>query len=269
MWIALMILILLAAGYLLAIGGRRDHPALPKLRGWKFAHRGLHNENRPENSMSAFRAALEAGYGIELDVHLLKDGNLAVIHDAALIRTTGQEGKIEDLTTEQLKNYPLEGTTETIPEFREVLELFSGKAPMIIELKTQGGNHAALTETACRMLENYEGAYCMESFDLRCLVWLRKNRPEIIRGQLAENFFAAKSKLSPIIKWILTVHAANFITRPDFIAYKFADRNRLGTILCRKLHKLQGVTWTLKTKEEYDIAVKEGWIPIFEDFNPL
>lgn len=268
MWIALFILILLAVGYLLAIGGRRNHPDLLKLRGWSYAHRGLHNENCPENSMAAFQAALNAGYGIELDVHLLKDGNLAVIHDALLIRTTGREGRIEDLTTEQLKDYSLEGTAETIPTFQQVLDLFAGKAPLIIELKAESGNHAALTETACRMMENYEGAYCMESFDPRCVAWLRKNRPQIIRGQLAENFFASKSKLSPVIKWLLTAHIANLVTRPDFVAYKFRDRNRLGTTLCRKLHKLQGVSWTIKSQKEYDIAVKDGWIPIFEGFTP-
>ena len=124
------ILIVLAAcllallTYLFMVRGRKGHPGLENLRGWNYAHRGLHNENRPENSMAAFRAALEHGYGIELDVHLLKDGNLAVIHDSDLKRTTGAEGKIEDLTTQQLSLYHLEGTDQTIPTFREVLDLY-------------------------------------------------------------------------------------------------------------------------------------------------
>ena len=268
MWIAIIILILLVGLYLLALAGRTGHPGLESLRGWKYAHRGLHNESRPENSMSAFKAALDHGYGVELDVHLLKDGTLAVFHDDKLIRVTGQEGRVCDLTAEQLKDYHLCGTEETIPTFRDVLDLFAGKVPLIVELKADNGNCAALTDAACRMLDSYQGPYCMESFDPRCVLWLKKYRPDMIRGQLAENFFASKGKLSPVIKWLLTAHLFNIATKPDFVAYKFQDRKRPGTQLCRKLHKLQGVTWTIKTQEDLDTAVAEGWIPIFEGFEP-
>ena len=145
----------LGAGYLLALRGRTGHPGLSALRGWNYAHRGLHSPGVPENSLAAFRAAVEHGYGAELDVHLLKDGGLAVIHDSKLIRTTGREGRVEDLTTAELKNYPLEGTEETIPTFREVLEVFSGRTPLIIELKPEGNNHAALCKAACEAMQGY------------------------------------------------------------------------------------------------------------------
>ena len=263
-----ILLLFLAMLYIGSVGGRVAHPGLTDLHGWSYAHRGLHREGHPENSMAAFRAALEHGYGIEFDLHLLKDGNLAVIHDSLLKRTTGADGRIEDLTTEELANYPLEGTTETIPTFRELLDLYDGKAPLIVELKPVGGNHAQLTETACRMLEDYKGAYCMESFDPRCVYWLKKNRPHIIRGQLAENFFRSSSTLSAPLKFILTHSLSHFLTRPDFTAYKFADRKNLSTWICRKLYGVQGVSWTLRTKEEYDTAVREGWLPIFENFIP-
>ena len=265
----LKLLIILIVLYLLALRCRKDHPVLKDLRGWSYAHRGLHGNGIPENSMAAFRAALEGGYGIELDVHLLKDGNLAVMHDSLLNRTTGEAGRIEDLSTEDLKTYHLEGTEETIPEFMDVLTLFNGKAPLIIELKPENGNHAALAEAACKMLETYSGVYCIESFDPRCVAWLKKNRPDIIRGQLTENFFQDKSDLSDYLKFLLTHDLLNFLSVPDFIAYKFADRN--GTIsnrVCRELWKVQGVSWTLRSKEDYDTAVKEGWIPIFEGFRP-
>ena len=136
LWIFLAVILLLVIAFLFSIRGRRGHALLPQLRQWHYAHRGLHNEARPENSMSAFRAALEKGYGIELDVHLMRDGNLAVIHDSLLQRTTGAQGRIEDLTEQELPNYHLEGTSETIPTLKQVLQLFDGKAPMIIELKT-------------------------------------------------------------------------------------------------------------------------------------
>ena len=219
--------------------------------------------------MAAFRAALDGGFGVELDVHLLKDGNLAVMHDSLLNRTTGQAGRMEDLTTEDLKHYFLEGTAETIPEFAEVLALFGGRAPLIIELKSADGNHAALTEAACKLLEGYPGPFCMESFDPKCVAWLRKNRPDIIRGQLAENFFRSRNDLPDHLKFLATNLLFNFLTVPDFIAYKFADRNTTpSTVLCRKLWGAQGVSWTLRTREEYDTAVSEGWLPIFEGFLP-
>jgi glycerophosphoryl diester phosphodiesterase len=219
--------------------------------------------------MAAFRAALEKGYGIELDIHLMKDGNLAVIHDASLKRTAGADVQIEDLTAEDLENYRLEGTDEKIPLFREVMALYEGKAPMIVELKPMRGNHADLAEAACEILKDYRGIYCMESFDPRCVQWLRKNRPQIIRGQLTENFVANDNKLHPAIRFVLTHNLLNFATCPDFVAYKFADRkDSFTTALCRGAWDIQGVSWTIRSQEDYDTAVQEGWLPIFEGFEP-
>lgn len=268
MKILICVIVILFVLYALAVMGRRGHEKLSALRQWKYAHRGLHDENLPENSMAAFKAALENGYGIELDLHLLADGNLAVMHDSALIRTTGAEGIVEDLTTEQLTDYRLGGTEETIPTFRQVLDLFDGKAPLIIELKPVAGNHAALTAKTVEMLEGYEGLYCIESFDPRVIWWLKKNRPDICRGQLTENHFASSNRLSWGLKFVLTHQLENFVTMPDFVAYKYADRKTLGNFLVRKLWGIQGVSWTLRSMEEYESAVAEGWIPIFENFKP-
>ena len=268
MEIVILIVLILCAFYVFAVKGRTGHKKLPELRGWSYAHRGLHGDGVPENSMQAFRMALESGYGIELDIHLLADGNLAVIHDSALKRTTGAEGNVEDLTTPQLKDYRLEGTEETIPEFRQVLELFAGKAPLIIELKAERNNYAQLCEAACNMMDGYEGLFCMESFDPRCVAWLKNNRPEIIRGQLTANFLAGKSKMPWILKFVMTHQLCNLLGRPDFTAYSFPDRKNISNAVCRGLWGVQGVTWTLKTKEDYDTAVNEGWLPIFEGFRP-
>lgn len=268
MLIAIIIILVISLLYLLSLRGRTKHPGLKALQGHYYAHRGLHNENTPENSLAAFRAAVDHGYGIELDVHLLQDGSLAVIHDSLLKRTTGAEGKVEDLTKEELSQYHLEGTEETIPSFQEVLDLCQGKIPLIVELKAVGRNYAQLSETVCRVLDNYDGVYCIESFDPRCIWWLRKNRPDIIRGQLAENFLAVESSVPWILRFAMTKQFLNFLTLPDFVAYKYADRKRLGNFLVRKVWGVQGVSWTLKTKEEFDAAVAEEWLPIFEGFIP-
>ena len=265
----LEIIIVLIIVFLFMLRCRSGHPGMEKLKGWSYAHRGLHGDGLPENSMAAFRAALEAGYGIELDIHLLADGNLAVIHDSLLNRTTGQAGRIEDLTTEQLKDYRLEGTEETIPEFKDLLALYAGKAPLIVELKPVDGNHALLTQTACDMLESYPGPYCLESFDTRCIMWLKKHRPDLIRGQLAYRYVGTQADMPGYLKFLLTHNLLNFTCVPDFVAYRYCDRLKTPTNdLCRRLWKAQGVTWTLKTQEEYDTAVAEGWVPIFEGFRP-
>lgn len=269
LFILLAVLGGLFIAYVLSTKCRKGHVGLSALRGWSYAHRGLHGAGVPENSLEAFRLAVEAGYGSELDVHLLADGNLAVIHDSTLKRTTGAAGRIEDLTVEQLQNYNLEGTAQMIPTFESVLSVYDGRAPLIVELKPVENNHAALCARVCEALEHYTGVYCIESFDPRCVYWFRKHRPEVIRGQLTENFFLSKKSALPwFIKLAMKIQLLNFMIQPDFVAYKYRDRVNFSNFLCRKLWGAQGVTWTLKTQEEFDTAVSEGWLPIFEGFQP-
>ena len=265
MWLLLLIPVV---GYILATRCRVGHRGLESLRGRFYAHRGLHAHGVPENSLEAFQRAVARGYGIELDVHLLKDGNLAVLHDHSLRRTAGADVTIEDLTAEDLSGYRLDGTQERIPLFSQVLALVGGRVPLIVELKSTKENFAQLTQAAVDMLDGYEGVWCMESFDPRCIHWLKKHRPEIIRGQLAENFFRTGGSLHPILKLLMSWQLTHFLTMPDFVAYKYRDRKNLGTFLSRKLWGAQGVSWTLQSQQELDTAVEEGWIPIFEGFEP-
>ena len=269
MTIVLLIILVVFCLYILSTICRRSDGRMNKFCGWKFAHRGLHGKGIPENSMEAFRRAKDRGYGVELDIHLLADGNLAVIHDSDLIRTTGVSGQIEDLKTEDLQNYYLEGTLQTIPEFKKVLELFDGCAPLIVELKAVGKNYAELCEKTCEMLDAYQGDFCLESFDPRCVRWLYKNRPDLIRGQLTENFFKSKTSTLPwIFKFLLTNQMLNFLTKPDFVAYKFKDRKHFSNKIVRGLWQVPSVSWTLLTQDEMITAVDEGSVPIFEGFEP-
>lgn len=252
----------------LMLRGRSGHPRLKKLRSWAYAHRGLHGNGLPENSVAAFRAAVEHGYGAELDVHLLADGGLAVIHDSTLIRTTGDDGRIEDLTTDQLELHFLEKTGETIPKLTEVLKLFDGKAPLVIELKVEK-NAKRLCEAVAKVLDDYKGLYCIESFHPQAVAWFRKHRPDVVRGQLTENFFRSKLPNMPgVVKFILTNLFLNVWTRPDFVAYRFEDRKNLSNAICRGLWKMQGAAWTIRSQADYDVAVRDGWMPIFENFKP-
>ncbi len=269
--LVLLILLVLAEVWTLLLRCRRGHPGWKLLRQYRYAHRGYHDKPHiPENSMAAFHRAIENGFGAELDVHLLKDGHLAVIHDASLKRTAGADVLVEDLTSEELKAYRLEGTDERIPLLDEVLALFEGKTPLVVELKPERGNHAELTAATCALLDRYRVDYCIESFDPRCLIWLRKNRPEIIRGQLSSQFLrhgetAGHGKLT---MWLLGNLMTNIAVQPDFIAYQFQDRKNPALAWCRKFYKVQEIDWTIRTKEEMQAAEQEGNLVIFECFDP-
>ena len=165
-------------------GRKRVHPFL----GVKWAHRGLHDKKRgiPENSFPAFRAAIEAGDGIELDVHLTKDGQLVVFHDDTFERICGRRGRVEDTSYEEMQKYRLAETKERIPLLSEVLQLVDGKVPLLIEVKLPN------TDTKiCRKLDEelrkYHGEYMIQSFNSLVLRWMKKYRNEIPRGQLSEN----------------------------------------------------------------------------------
>lgn len=268
-WI-LLAAVLLSALWCLLLTCRRSWDGWDRLLPRRYAHRGYHDKPKvPENSMAAFRRAVERGWGAELDIHLLRDGGLAVIHDSSLRRTAGADVRIEDLTRADLARYPLEQSTETIPLLEDVLALFEGRAPLIIELKPEGGNHKALSAAAAAMLDGYAGDYCIESFDPRVLYWFRKHRPQVCRGQLSYNFLADREiRLPWLLKLILTNLLTNFLTRPDFIAYQFSGRHNRSLRLCRTLWRPRVFYWTIDRQPDMDTAEKTGAGCIFERFCP-
>ena len=269
-YVLLGLFVLLCLLYVLCLRCRRCKD-WERFRKWRFAHRGFHDKPRiPENSLPAFRRAVQCGFGAELDVHLMKDGHLAVIHDASLLRTAGADVLVEDLTAEELKNYRLEGTEHHIPLLEEVLPVFAGKAPLIVELKAERGNAEALAAAACKLLDKHHVTYCIESFDPRCLMWLWANRPDVVRGQLSENFrrHGDAQNLPGVVRWVLSSLLLNARTRPDFIAYRFEDRKCLSLRLCRGLYGAQEFSWTIRSRADMDAAERDGALVIFECFDP-
>ena len=180
--IIFLILIALCVLYLYLIAPRVPRRPLNGLEGL-YAHRGLWNGERPENSLPAFRAAVEKGFGIETDVHITKDNRLVVFHDDSLKRMCGDGRNLPDCTLAELRQLRLAGTEETIPTFDEFLEAVDGKVPLVIEIKTDM-RITLLCEQVNERLSRYQGPYCIESFDPRAVRWYRKHRPDIIRGQL-------------------------------------------------------------------------------------
>lgn len=254
--------------YVLLLRCRCDKTKWVGLLGWQYAHRGLHDKPTvPENSLAAFRAAVMSGYGAELDVHLLSDGTLAVFHDHSLKRCTGVDGEIEALTKADLSKLRLEGTDERIPTFDEVLALFEGKAPLVIELKNAKGNSMALAKAVCERLDTYKGAFCIETFDPMTLLCVKKLRPDFCRGQLSMNFFRASETGRPL-KWYERFAATNlllnFLTVPDFVAYCHTDRRNLSYRICHRFWGAKPFLWTVHGMEKVEEYEGHGYSVIFE-----
>ena len=265
------ICLILALAWAILLRARRGQDSMAALRKFRYAHRGLYDKAAgiPENSLPAFSRAIARGFGAELDVHLLRDGTLAVFHDSDVKRMTGREGYLEDLSADELKNYPLDGSRETIPQFKDVLALFEGTGlPLIVEIKTFRNNFAELTERTMAELDRFTVEYCVESFDPRCVAWLRTHRPEVIRGQLSCNFLKDRGSLSLPMAFAMTNLLGNITAQPDFIAYRFEDKKNWAPRLCRRLYGAQGVYWTIRSREDMETAEREGAIAIFERFIP-
>lgn len=266
---AVQAVLLLCLVWLAMLRCRRGNPAWSVLRRFRYAHRGLHDKAAgiPENSLPAFRRAAELGYGAELDVHLTRDGRLAVIHDDSLLRTAGADVKASGLTARELAEYRLEGTEEKIPFLEEVLPIFQDRAPLIVELKVEG-NAAALAEAACALLDQYRVDYCIESFHPLAVRWLKQNRPEICRGQLSENFMKTHTGLGLPADFAMTHLLSSFLTLPDFIAYNHQHRDKLALRLARRAWGVQEVSWTLRSPEALARCERDGCLSIFEHFTP-
>lgn len=264
----LLVLLALAAAWLWLHRCRRCSAAWERFTLYRYAHRGLYDADAPENSLAAFRRAVDHGFGAELDVHLLSDGSLAVFHDSDLSRMTGRAGVLEELTAAELSAYPLAGTDETIPTFHEVLRLFAGTGlPLIVELKPYRGNHAALTARTLAELDRFDVPYCLESFDPRCLRALRRTRPEVVRGQLSRDFLHAQPRHGAL-DYFTTRLLLNFLSVPDFIAYRYPDRRAAPLALCTRLYGAKLVYWTLRDEASLRAAEAEGALVIFEHFIP-
>lgn len=265
----LLIVLFLAWVLLLRTNGTGRKAAFAPFEACYIAHRGFFNNEgpAPENSMAAFRAAIRAGYGIETDVQSTKDGKLILFHDDDLKRMCGIDKLVEECTYEELQQYYLANSLETAPLFSDFLKTVDGKVPLIIEIKGNG-DWLNTTKKAARMLDDYKGIYCVESFHPMVVAWMRKNRPQVVRGQLSTNYFADEPQAGFFKKFILTNLLLNFKTRPDFIAFNHPWKNLLSYRLCRKLYHPENVAWTIKSQKELEAAKDVYDVFIFDSFVP-
>ena len=228
-----------------------------------IAHRGLHNEKAPENSMLAFENAIKEGYPIEIDIHQISDGTLIVFHDNTLQRMTGKDGYVKNLKKEDLKKLFLNGTKQTIPTFEEFLSFINGRTPVLIEIKNTG-KVGELESALYSQLKKYKGEYAIQSFNPYVLEWFKNNAPEVIRGQLAG--FFKDIDLGFFKKCFLKRMTLNKkVSEPHFIAY---EAKALPNRFVRKFSHLPLLAWTVRSQEEYMNVVKFCDNIIFENFEP-
>ena len=163
-------------------------PLPPDFLRLPLAHRGFHDRaaGRIENSLSAIRAAIAAGYGIEIDLQLSSDGVPMVFHDDALDRLTSETGPVRARTAETLTGIRLQGSNDTIPTFAQVLALVAGRVPLLVELKapspTMSDTDENLESASAAALHGYRGPVALMSFNPHAVAHLARLAPLLPRG---------------------------------------------------------------------------------------
>lgn len=268
MWIYYLLIAIggLALLLLLAILPGKSRNTAPFDRT-TYAHRGLHTNDGqvPENSIAAFRAAVQAGYGVELDVQFTADKQIVVFHDSDLKRMCGIDKRVDELTYDELSELRLLDSDQHIPLLSEVLEVLDG-ATLLCEFKTARSYFdTSLCKATLPLLDDYEGSVCIESFNPFMVRWFRRNAPEYIRGILSKNY--EKGEVAQALRFPLASLFGNWMCRPDFIAYQHTDHKQPFFRLCCWFGPMT-VAWTVRSRAEEIEAKRRFDAIIFEGYTP-
>lgn len=229
------------------------------------AHRGLHDATRPENSLAAFEAAVDAGLPLELDVHASVDAEAVVFHDASLERMTGAVGDVRAWPWHRLRELPLGGTTERIPSLAEVLAMVDGRVPVVIEIKNQAAV-GVVERSVVRVLDRYTGPVAVQSFNPLTVAWFRRERPEVPRGLLAGDMDDTDLNLAKRVvlrRLLLAPHV-----RPTYIGYDLRALPEPAVSILRRLG-VPVLAWTVRTPEQRARAMQLADNYIFECVEPM
>jgi len=235
--------------------------------GNMIAHRGLHGDGVPENSLEAFRKASAEGYSIEFDIALSKDGVPVIFHDENALRMCGVDRKISDMTLSEIKELSLAGTCERVPTLEEALSAIkeSGMRSdrfILAEYKPAKYDEK-LCPAAAPMLEKCGLYYAVESFNPMYTHWYQKNMRGVVRGQLTTSFTKEeKKKKKELI--LLEKLLVNVMSRPDFISRPCDDYKCVGHKICVKWFKCLDLVWTPKPEEKAKELLKTADGSIFE-----
>jgi len=226
-----------------------------------IAHRGLHDEIAPENSLSAIDKAIAAGLAIEIDVHLSADKQVVVFHDTTLIRMTDRSGRLADFTLAELQQMRLRDSSCHIPSFAQVLERVQGRVPVLIEIKNKAGV-GDLEQAIASQLDHYHGDFAVQSFNPYSVGWFAKHRPNWLRGQLSCDF-RDEQDMTWLKKFLLRHLFMNSISQPHFIGY---DVRCLPAWAVKRARKagMPVLAWTVNNAEKQQHANQFADNIIFE-----
>lgn len=270
LWIIIGIILAVFAASMFCIAPGRMTMAAKRtseaFSGLNCAHRGLYTEDQtvPENSLPAFAAARDSGYGVELDAQLSSDGQVIVFHDDDLKRVCDVDKPVNTLAWEELRLLRLFGGAERIPLLSEVLDEL-GETPVIVELKSAGANNPLLCQKTYEVLQDRGKCWCIESFDPRVVAWFRGNCPDILRGQLGDRPRSYETQ-PKATAFLLGNLLTNFISRPNFIAYSTQSRP-ITVRLCMAFRPMK-VVWTVHPEHDTDLLEKDNDTVIFEYYTP-
>ena len=231
--------------YLYLIKPRLKRLPVLSFLGVKFAHRGLHGDGIPENSLASFERAVEENVGIELDLQITADNKIVVFHDDDLERSCGVHKRVRNINLTELRSHTLFNTNHSVPLFSEVLSLVDDKVPLLIELKSCGLKGFRLCREVIKALKGYKGRYCIESFNPFYLLWFRIKYPHIARGLLLCRFSYKIRKRHFLIIFLMRSMLLNAFSRPDFIAYDYSHRHLFALKICRLIFKVPMFAWTV------------------------
>lgn len=229
------------------------------------AHRGLHRKpDLPENSLGAFEAARDAGFAMEMDIHLAADGSIAIFHDSDLARMTGSPGKLAEQNRDSLRTLRLGGTEFHIPVFEELLALVAGRTPLLIEVKNEG-KVGPLESALAKLLDDYKGPFAVQSFNPFSMGWFAKNRPHYPRGQISGSYRGWPTTISEWRKFVLRNLLLCFVSRPDFIAYELGAMTPLRRFYIRTFFPRPLLLWTARSAPDLEFCRGIQANPIFEN----
>ena len=213
-----------------------------------IAHRGIHEKEIPENTISSFKEAIKKNYIIELDLRLSKDNEIVVFHDENLKRLFNIDKNISDMNYESIKEYKFKNG-DIIPLFKDVLKIVNGKVPMLIEIKPFDKN-AFLLDKMIKLLDKYEGKYAIQSFDHKLIKLLKKKYPKVVRGILLNSTTGLYNKLR---------------SKPDFLSCKLTIIENKRIQKYRKNNIV--LAWTIRKQDDFDYAKNYTDNYICEYFN--
>jgi glycerophosphoryl diester phosphodiesterase len=226
-----------------------------------FAHRGLHNDVYPENTLGAFKHAVEKNYDVECDIQLTSDEKIVVFHDKNLKRLCGVDKIVEECTYEELQKCRINKTNETIPLLSDMFNVLPQNTKLLIEFKPTK-RHEKIVSMFLEYMKGIPNIYAIHSFDPRIILDFKLQAPDVIRGIISENFSLKEYGLKGKIAGNLLL---NRKIKPDFINYGFKDlpRKQLDRLMKKGMIIL---SYTARSQSDLDFVRSKYHNAVFENF---